>query len=440
MGNKKRVIESSKLSNAYRLLARFLTTHKNYVMDIRRLSLYNDEPKLFAYGAFYKTNSNDPENSASGVSFNKKKALVRVLGEIVERYCLDDLRNHDFIIRKLSDNNTSFLNPTELSPFSKQQLLKESYQKFVITRKSKFRWIKGYSCPEIKDVFIPAQLVFTSYRSLKEEPWIRYPISTGAAANVSVENALYNGICEIVERDGFMVHYLNRLSTPKIDLASLKDKSIYKILTIFKRYRLNLVVLDISTDIQIPAFAAITLDKTGIGPAVSVGLKAGFNIKDTIIGAIEEALMVRSWIRDKFIYSDTIYKLPQIIRTVDDRAYFWFKPESIKFLDFWLKNNNLKKIKMNDSDSDPKYSLGKALTLLNKACTDVFYVDITDPKMKGSNLVVVKVIIPQLHPLYLNEECPYLGGKRLYQVPVRLGYQKVPKKEGELNKIPHPFL
>jgi ribosomal protein S12 methylthiotransferase accessory factor len=53
---------------------------------------------------------------------------------------------------------------------------------------------------------------------------------------------------------------------------------------------------------------------------------------------------------------------------------------------------------------------------------------------------VVKVVIPNLHPLYLDEKHPYLGGKRLYDVPVKLGFLKNPRKEDEFNKISHPFL
>ena len=71
---------------------------------------------------------------------------------------------------------------------------------------------------------------------------------------------------------------------------------------------------------------------------------------------------------------------------------------------------------------------------------EVVYVDITHPKIKKYGIMVVKVFIPKLQPLYLDEYYPYLGGSRLYEVPVKLGFLKVPNQESQLNKIPHPFL
>jgi hypothetical protein len=66
---------------------------------------------------------------------------------------------------------------------------------------------------------------------------------------------------------------------------------------------------------------------------------------------------------------------------------------------------------------------------------DAYFVDITLPKFRKLGYYVVKVIIPQLTPFYLNEKVPYFGGTRLYQVPKVIGLQK--KVTGRpLNLIP----
>ena len=69
---------------------------------------------------------------------------------------------------------------------------------------------------------------------------------------------------------------------------------------------------------------------------------------------------------------------------------------------------------------------------------DVLYKDILVPSLKDLNYSVVKVIIPQMQPVYLDERYPLLGSERLYQVPKILGYES--KTEEKLNKYPHPFL
>lgn len=426
-------------TSSLNLAATFFNTYKGYITSLRREPLYNDEPQLFAYSAHYKTRYKDVDSIASGVSFDKERALMRVLGETLERYCLDNFNERDFITGSISDLHVPFLDPTRVISFSEQQLKNKHFNKFIIKDASIFRWVHGYSLFLKKKILVPAQLVFTSYQPIKNEPWILLPISTGAATGITLEGGLYRGICEIIERDAFMISYLNKLPSPLIDLQSIKNKVIANILSILNRYRLEVFVVDITSDLQIPAFASLLLDRTGLGPAVSVGLKAGLNEEETIIGAIEESLMVRSWIRDIFMYTETKMKIPNTIETVEDRACFWFKPESIEYLDFWLKHGRRKKLESRKA-LDEHNEFHQAITLLKKAGIDIFYVDITQPKMKKFGFTVVKVIIPQLHPFYLEEKYPYLGGNRLYDVSVKLGFQSSPHHENQLNKIPHPFL
>jgi len=48
---------------------------------------------------------------------------------------------------------------------------------------------------------------------------------------------------------------------------------------------------------------------------------------------------------------------------------------------------------------------------------------------------VVKAIVPQMVPFYLNETFAPLGAARLREVPQKLGYQST----RSINPWPHPF-
>lgn len=430
---------SNKIDYAIEKGSQFINDNPKIVKETYKIISYNDEPKLYGYAVNFKDKYSSVDNKdsvAAGVSFNKKRALLKVLGETIERYSLG--ANNDKKFTYKSFNELVALNKSALSL---ENLILFSDKKLYISSldKKKFHWVEGKSLISNKKNLVPAQLIFVPYLYQNSESLLRFPMSTGAATGFSLEEALYRGICEIVERDAFIISYLNKLPSPEVDLSSMEDSVISDILHIFNRYKLEIAVFDLTTDLQIPAFAAITLDRTGFGPAVSVGLKAGFDIKETIIGAIEESLMVRSWIRDKFIYTDPDYKRRKEIISIEDRAHFWLPVFAIKHLDFWLKSKNLRKINM----EDPKYSDGnlkKTVKLLKEKNMETIYVDITDKNIKRYGFVVVKVIIPKLHPLYLDERYPYLGGERLYNAPVKIGLLQSPKTESQLNKIPHPFL
>lgn len=427
------------LDNSLEKAAKFIYKSKNFITNISKSPFYNDEPKIFAYLGTYKSKNKQNIDVSCGFSFNRKVALMKVLGEGLERFCLERYKPKIVFIGSVQDIKIDHLDPSDICAFSKRQLKRRTFRKFRFNSKSIFKWTKGFSLMKEKSVLIPAQLVSFDYALTENEPTILSPLSTGAAAGLTLEDAIYRGICEVVERDSFMISYLNKLSSPQVHLQSIKDIRMQEIFYKLKRYRLEAVVLDITTDLNIPAFVALALDRTGLGPAVSVGLRAGFNIKETIIGAIEESLMTRSWIRDKFIYLDPDYRRRKIFDSLEDRARFWFSTNMINKLGFWLENNNVKKFTVEELNFTEN-KLNKAITLIGKNRMEVIYVDITHETMKKNGFWVIKTIISQLHPLYLDERYPYFGGRRLYEVPIKMNFFKKMKRERQLNNIPHPFL
>jgi len=66
----------------------------------------------------------------------------------------------------------------------------------------------------------------------------------------------------------------------------------------------------------------------------------------------------------------------------------------------------------------------------------VIYVDLTPSNLKNKKIYVVKVLVPEFQPLYLDERFPYWEGKRLKEIPQKLRF--IPCKN--INKFPHPFL
>lgn len=418
--------------------AKFILNYPSIVKDIFRSSSYNDEPKLYNYSSCFsvKTSRTKSEEAiATGISFNKKRALIKCIGETIERHALGLNDKSRFINEAYKDLKELALNPHDLDYFiDKGKQLPELFNK-------KINWIQGISLTKNKKIFVPAQLVYVPYIGQESEPTIQFSISTGAAAGTKLEDAICRGIFELIERDSFMIHYLNKLNSPLIDLENFGN-AIKKILKIIKRYKLEIYVADTTTDLNIPAVAAILIDRTGIGAAVSIGLRAGFNIEEIIINAIEESLMTRSWTRDEFSNIKKEYKPKRIIRKIEDRAFFWFRQKSIEHLDFWLKGKyarkdiNTRTNKLNFTDS-----LEKLIRIFKQRNIEMIYVDITQDYVTKYGFRVVKVIVPQLQPLYLDEAYPYLGGKRLYETPILMGgYFNKEKRRSQLNKIPHPIL
>jgi ribosomal protein S12 methylthiotransferase accessory factor len=73
------------------------------------------------------------------------------------------------------------------------------------------------------------------------------------------------------------------------------------------------------------------------------------------------------------------------------------------------------------------------------AGSSVYAVDVTAQDVAALGLVVTKVVAPELCALDVVHRARFLGGRRLYEVPVALGFRSTPLAESELNPYPHPF-
>lgn len=409
-----------------KLLVKFLKIIKLGKMTsfIGPTLLYNDEPKIFSFSAIL-TNG---ERACGTSLISKEQALLKLFGEIIERYNLDSRCNKEAIkkIRKEKINITPFLCDHSLKFSFNKPLKKEVF------------CIEGYSILRNKKIFVPAQLVFSPYHLSKDEILIRTPISTGAATHFNFQEALQNGILEIIERDAFMVNYLNKLSRIVIDISKSKDRLLKKIYLTLKRYYLELFLIDISTEIPIFSVAAILIDRTGIGPAVSVGLSANFNFKKAIIKAIEESLQVRRWIRGKIIrYQKYKNGLKKIKDPILYRGFFWANIKMIGKLNFFLNSERVPIEKIEKKYGQKKvFTLNKLKNWFKKQNIEMIFVDLTPSWQKKRGIYTLKTIIPSLQPLYLDERFPCFNITRIKEVPKLLGFSPAKK----VNKIPHPFL
>lgn len=405
---------------------------------------FNDEPKIFSFYIRWKLNrkckscNNDKKyDSAGGCSFSRKKAFLKTIGETVERYFLGVYSSKNLIwdcYNHLKETNKNPVNPRDFFSFSniedKPEFYKDDY--------SKINWIKGRSLTYNRDVLVPAQLVFVPYCYKKNEPVIRFPISTGAASYSSLKGAILNGILEVVERDAFMISYLNKLPRNIISVEKNEDSDLRKIIFSIQRYNLDLYILDISTDVPVYTILSIIIDKTGIGPAVSLGLKSSLRLKDAIVGSIEECIHGRLWVREMMMNTDRseierIRKDKYRISRIRERGILWSGVDMIKKINFFFCGNS---IRLKEMRSSKARNLKWLLSWFRKRNIELIYVDITPPSLKNQSIYIVKVLIPSFQPLYLDERFPFQNKERLEKVPSLLGFKPLRR----INKFPHPFL
>ena len=92
--------------------------------------------------------------------------------------------------------------------------------------------------------------------------------SNGCAAGNTLEEAILQGFYELAERDAFAIWWYNRLQVPAVDLSSFDHEYLASASDYYARYGRDLWMLDVTADIGIPTFVALS-SRPGANPRIS---------------------------------------------------------------------------------------------------------------------------------------------------------------------------
>ncbi len=110
------------------------------------------------------------------------------------------------------------------------------------------KWTRGYNLTREKEVLIP----FDWFFSINE--------FNGPSAGNCIEEALIQGICEIVERHTSSIVSHQKLKVPAIRPTSASDPLVVEMLAKYKKAGINLFLSDFSLDTGIPTVGVLAYD------------------------------------------------------------------------------------------------------------------------------------------------------------------------------------
>ncbi|WP_437564588.1 TOMM precursor leader peptide-binding protein [Sorangium sp. So ce542] len=256
--------------------------------------------------------------------------------------------------------------------------------------------------------YLPTALCYDRYPSAPEDEIGPFS-SNGHAAGNCLEEAILQGLLELVERDAVAIWWHNRLCRPGIDLASFADPDIERWAAHHHARGGALRVLDVTSDLGIPACVAIV--EAGAG-----GVYLGFGCHLDARVAVQRALSELNQLADP----EERRPAPLDLRALVDRSFTW--PDARAPLRARADFPDT------PGDGDLLCALRSCVGRAAAAGLDVLVVDQTRPDLE---LPVVKVVAPGLrHPW------PRFAPGRLYEVPVRMRWREQPCPEEQLNPIP----
>jgi ribosomal protein S12 methylthiotransferase accessory factor len=289
-------------------------------------------------------------------------------------------------------------------------------------------WSPAWSLTYNEPRYIPTAYCYSGY-SQKYHALFASADTNGRAAGNNWEEAILQGFMELVERDSIALWWYNRLPKPAVELASFDEPYFQELVTYYETLHRDLWVLDITSDLNIPAFAAISRRNDQPEENIILGFGAHFDPHLAVLRALTE---LNQSLPATFL---GMIDPKQAYRDRDREAIDWWKTATIKNHPYLLPDQTSTPKTLADYPqqwSDDIYiDVKNCVSLAEAKGLETVVLDMTRPDL---GLSVVKVIVPGLRHFW-----PRFGAGRLYDVPVQMGWLSEPLTEEQLNPLPAFF-
>ena len=250
---------------------------------------------------------------------------------------------------------------------------------------AELEWVKSTNLKDDIEIFVPANAVYHPY--IPERAAKLFQSNTnGLASGNKLEEAVFHGIMEVVERDAWSIFESKRRSKPEITCENSENQIIKNILALFDDAGIHVKLIDLTADVDITTVAAVSDDTVLKDPALlTLGVGTHLDPEVAVIRALTEVAQSRA---------------TQIHGTREDtiRAVFMRKAgyERMKRINSHWFGESKKSVDLNDKKNISGASFREDIETSKKQLKkcgfkDIIYVDLTRPEIK---IPVVRVLIP----------------------------------------------
>ena len=373
---------------------------------------------------------------SAGKGKSDAQAKASALGEAIERYSGVFQGYETRQLSTYTQMGDRAIHPNACMHFSEEQYrtraewnasCPSAFQRVAepFDEEREIEWTPVWSLTHQDWKFLPTAYCYYGYDMLE----VKYcwADSNGCAAGNSKEEAILQGFMELVERDSVSIWWYNRLKRPGVDLDSFDEPYFRALKEYYRTLDRSLWVLDITIDLKIPAFAAIS-SRTDNGPVADIiyGFGAHFDPKIAIMRALTEVNQTLPGVKTVNPDGTTKYMFD------DQIAIDWWQQATVASEPYVVPDENTPLKRSSDypqlATDDLRDDVLNCVKIAEELGMETLVLDQTRPDL---GLNVVKVIVPEMRIFWKR-----WGPGRLYDVPVKMGWLPSPRQENELNRFP----
>jgi len=333
----------------------------------------------------------------TGKGLTREQARVSVIMEAIERYSAE-IKDEDkakFLVESYDENRNGGEEREKVDPVS---LILSKLS--TIGPSSKLEWCKGYDLLREEEIFVPANAVFHPYVSNRGGRLFRSD-TNGIASGNNLEEAIFHGITEVIERDALSYVELKKNAGKQIEVGE-DDGRIFELKERFESAGIVPHFWYIPSDTGFTTVALALDDESKDGSLLVYGAGAHSDPRIATIRAITEAAQSRLMQIESAKRDAVKATLARVMsyEGIKKRNRHWFEDKDKgkdKGEEEKVRLDELPDLATDTIDGDIEVALEKLRQVVNQ----VIVVDLTREEI---GIPVVRVIIPGFEVYARNQE------------------------------------
>jgi thiazole/oxazole-forming peptide maturase SagD family component len=352
----------------------------------------------------------------SGYGTFYEEALIRLAGEVIERYslmvcqytladkiryaCYNAMAKHGRVV------------PFEfLSVFTDADYAKLNQGQYRglrrLTPDDVVGWVKCLSLFDPSaEIWVPAQMPFVGYRFSPEKGEVAFcpGFSTGTAAHTSLEEALRSALLEFIEIDALMMHWYTDLKAPRVTPDNLTVASLVpKLLAGDSRHEVLALDLRVLEGVDAHVFGSVLINKLEERPFIVFGAQGDLDPVRAFYRSLMEAIAIAFLGIYGPLYLPNEYLADAgttSFTDLDRNVAFFASPENARkkrsiieeLVDGRTVLSGMKSYASGNAQTD----VGRLIKQLSSVSKYGVFLDVTPPETRNYGWKVMRVFLPEL--------------------------------------------